>query len=295
MNPGNVNLRSSTVAFNLASGSGGGVRSQFSRFYARNSILSNNSAVGGHPDCSGLMQSEGYNLLASTAGCSITLGGGEVLNANPRLLSLTDNGGPTKTHAFLLSSPALDRANPAAPGSSATACPATDQRGNARTDLRCDIGAYEAVSGGGSVVVSQQVAAGATVSFGPGMAGITLNSSDPITGTVQRSGDDPTGFPNDHDVLGITTVITVTEGTGGGLLAPLAFNLDLSLCYTTDEASGLNPSQLQMYRWEGSVWTPLGGVSDVAQRCVKRSGVTQGGTYALAVPPEHIFLPIAMK
>jgi hypothetical protein len=161
--------------------------------------------------------------------------------------------------------------------------------------LLCDIGAYEALASSGSVVVSQAIAAGATVSFGPAMASMTLNSSDPITGTVQRSDEDPTGFPSDHDVLGITTVITVTEGTGGGLLTSLAFNLDLSLCYTADEASGLNPGLLQMYRWEGSAWAPLGGISDGAQRCVKRSGVTQGGTYALAVPPEHIFLPLTTK
>ena len=188
---------------------------------------------------------------AAQSGCAITLGGGELLNTMPYLFVLADNGGPTKTHAFLNYSPALDRANPAAPGSGGNACPSTDQRGEARADLRCDIGAYEMVSEGGAVVVSQALVAGTTVSFGPGMAAMTLNSGDNITGTVQRSDSDPIGFPPDFDELGVTWTITVTEGTGGGLLAPLAYNLDLSLCYRQDEVSGLNASLLQMYRREG--------------------------------------------
>lgn len=48
---------------------------------------------------------------------------------------LSDNGGPTRTHALLPGSPAIDAANVAL-------CPATDQRGTAR-DAVCDAGAYE--------------------------------------------------------------------------------------------------------------------------------------------------------
>ena len=127
-----LSLVSSTVAFNQASGTGGGVRSQYNRFYARNSILGYNGASVGIPDCSGSMQSQGYNLVGSTAGCAITLGGGELLNTIPYLFALGDNGGPTKTHAFQYYSPALDRANPATPGSGGNACPITDQRGQPR-------------------------------------------------------------------------------------------------------------------------------------------------------------------
>jgi hypothetical protein len=288
-------LQSSTVAFNQASGSGGGVRSQYPWFYARNSILAYNGASGGSPDCSGSMQSQGYNLVGSTAGCAITLGVGDLLNTNPYLFALADNGGPTKTHAFQNYSPVLDRANPATPGSGGNACPATDQRGEPRADLRCDIGAYEALPSGGTVVVAQPLAAGATVSFGPGMAAMTLNSADPITGTVQRSDSDPIGFPPGYDELGVTWTITVTEGIGGRVLAPLAFDLDLSLCFLPDEVDGLNPGLLQMYRKEASAWTPLGGAMQLAQPCVKRSSVTLDGVYALAVPPEQVYLPAALK
>ncbi|HZP40998.1 MAG TPA: choice-of-anchor Q domain-containing protein, partial [Candidatus Binatia bacterium] len=69
---------------------------------------------------------------------------------DPMLGPLAANGGPTATHALLTGSPAIDAANPAAPGSGGDACPATDQRGIQRLQdgngdgiPRCDIGAFE--------------------------------------------------------------------------------------------------------------------------------------------------------
>ena len=56
--------------------------------------------------------------------------------------------GPTQTHALLAGSPAVERGNPATPGSGGNACEATDQRGVSRTQALagpCDIGAYEAM------------------------------------------------------------------------------------------------------------------------------------------------------
>jgi hypothetical protein len=55
--------------------------------------------------------------------------------ADPLLLPLADNGGPTWTRALQAGSPAVDAGNPAA-------CPALDQRGYLRQGA-CDIGAYE--------------------------------------------------------------------------------------------------------------------------------------------------------
>jgi hypothetical protein len=62
-----------------------------------------------------------------------------IVNADPLLDTLKDNGGPTKTQALLENSPAIGAANEAT-------CPTTDQRGLPRLSLEdtdCDIGAYE--------------------------------------------------------------------------------------------------------------------------------------------------------
>jgi hypothetical protein len=67
-------------------------------------------------------------------------GGNNLLNVDPRLGPLADNGGPTRTHALLPDSPALDA------GTNPGALP-TDQRGPGffRTSgPRPDIGSFEA-------------------------------------------------------------------------------------------------------------------------------------------------------
>ena len=61
---------------------------------------------------------------------------------DPRLSRLSDNGGPTPTHALLPGSPAINAGNPAPPGSAA-GCQSTDQRFFRRDAGRCDIGSFE--------------------------------------------------------------------------------------------------------------------------------------------------------
>jgi CSLREA domain-containing protein len=68
---------------------------------------------------------------------------------DPKLGALASNGGPTRTHALLAGSPAIDAGDD-------TACPATDQRGISRPQngdgvggAQCDIGAFERQPGGG--------------------------------------------------------------------------------------------------------------------------------------------------
>jgi hypothetical protein len=59
-------------------------------------------------------------------------------NVDPKLAPIADNSGPTRTEALLAGSPALG--DPASSN-----CPPQDQRGVARPDGNCDIGAFEAV------------------------------------------------------------------------------------------------------------------------------------------------------
>jgi hypothetical protein len=92
-----------------------------------------------HPDISGIVTAVN-SLVESTAGTTFTPGSaGNVLGQDPLLEPLANNGGPTKTHALLAGSPALDHgANPAGL--------ATDQRGAGFVRLSgpgVDIGALE--------------------------------------------------------------------------------------------------------------------------------------------------------
>lgn len=137
---GTATLRSCTITGNGYYGVSGNAT-------VSNTLIAGNN--GGNGDCSGTLTSTGYNLIQNAAGC--TVGGsqtGNVIGQDPQLAALTDNGGPTRTHAIAQGSPALDAASPNVPGSGGFACEATDQRGTARpqpTSGRCDIGAFELV------------------------------------------------------------------------------------------------------------------------------------------------------
>jgi hypothetical protein len=66
-------------------------------------------------------------------------------NTDPKLGPLADNGGPTRTHALLPGSPAIDRGNTDV--CSADPVGGVDQRGVTRPQgAACDIGAYESQS-----------------------------------------------------------------------------------------------------------------------------------------------------
>jgi hypothetical protein len=99
-----------------------------------------NSSTGSN--CAGtISESFGHNLDSANS-CKFTAVG-DLTKTDPNLGSLADNGGPTQTMALLSGSPATD-----AGGTTATGCPAVDQRGVARPDESadagaCDIGAYE--------------------------------------------------------------------------------------------------------------------------------------------------------
>ncbi len=89
---------------------------------------------------SALITSQGYNLANDNGGGFLT-GPGDLLNTDPLLLPLADNGGPTPTHALRFGSPAINAGNP-----NFTAPPDFDQRGLGFPRViygRIDIGAFE--------------------------------------------------------------------------------------------------------------------------------------------------------
>jgi CSLREA domain-containing protein len=146
---GVVRLTNSTVARNSATGAGGGIRQGDLEAFIElsNTLVARNSAPTG-PDV--LAASEfsilaSFSLIGNGSGSGITnTNGNQVGNVppnsspiDPRLGALADNGGPTRTHALQLGSPAIDAA-------STPDCPTTDQRGVLRPQgAACDIGSYE--------------------------------------------------------------------------------------------------------------------------------------------------------
>jgi CSLREA domain-containing protein len=156
-NNGTIALKSATLSANTANsdgaggGDGGGISSATGAITTLGStiVASNSVGSGGAgADCSGTTGTAGHNLLGSTAGCGInplTIADfADIVNQDALLEPLAENGGPTPTVAFALTSPAL--------GKGGKSCTAIDQRGVTRVPGGCDIGAYELTKCQGGIV-----------------------------------------------------------------------------------------------------------------------------------------------
>jgi hypothetical protein len=148
--PGTLTLTNSTLSSNSANnGSGGGIYQPVGGGSPNpsiaNSIIAGNAAMSG-PDVYGAVTSQGYNLIGNTNGGS-GFAGTDLVNVNPLLGPLQDNGGPTPTMAELPGSPAIGNGSLALAVDPSTAPPTPlllDQRGFARTtNGQVDIGAFE--------------------------------------------------------------------------------------------------------------------------------------------------------
>src|SRR5262249_49096120 len=97
-NYGTVTLNNSTGSGNFAALNGGGIYNYYPGFtlHARNTIIAGNTALDGAPDLVDDLGSLGHNLIGNTQGgfgFDVT----DLLNVNPLLGPLQDNGGPTQT------------------------------------------------------------------------------------------------------------------------------------------------------------------------------------------------------
>jgi hypothetical protein len=162
-------------------GYGGGI-CNWGSVIIKNTIIANNGGDG--PDCSGTLNSQGYNLIENMEHCTITgIKKGNITGIDPLLGALAYNGGPTKTQALLPGSPAID-----AGYSFGTT---NDQRGFVRPyDIPnkpnvkdgSDIGAFEYASS-----LSYYNISGKITCNGSGFPGVTLmfsnNGGTTTTGT----------------------------------------------------------------------------------------------------------------
>jgi len=143
-----VVIANSTINANTAPNSaGGGINSQLTETTEiTDSIVAGNGDSGTTGNCSGPMDSLGYNLTddsASNNTCTFTATG-DILNASPRLVALANNGGPAQTEALEAGSPAIAHGSPSGCTDLAGNALTTDERGALRpAGSACDIGAYQ--------------------------------------------------------------------------------------------------------------------------------------------------------
>ncbi len=112
-----LTILNTTITDNSAQTGGGVHSSQFGvQNYFRNSIFAGNSADS-FPDFKGPLNGSGYNLFGSSSG-GTGQASTDILDVDPMLGPLADNGGPTLTHALLSGSPAINAGdNTGAPSS----------------------------------------------------------------------------------------------------------------------------------------------------------------------------------
>ncbi len=165
---GTVNLRNVTVADNMATtdapGGGAGLNSFGSGTYTLiNTVLANNVVQGGETGrdancgCSGgaaecapqRIISNGYNIEDADT-CLLDTGLNDMVDTDPLLLPLANNGGLTETHALPSEAAGDAETSPAIDAGDDVRCPNNDQRGSIRPDdgdldgtYVCDVGAFE--------------------------------------------------------------------------------------------------------------------------------------------------------
>ncbi|MGE3886220.1 MAG: choice-of-anchor Q domain-containing protein [Vicinamibacterales bacterium] len=146
---GTVAIQNSTIAGNYSVEAPGGI---WGPAQVVNTLIAN----GPYGDCAGAITSLGYNLDTDGT-CGLTRPSDLPLS-DPGLGPLTDNGGPTPTHALNAWSVALDRIPEAA------CLGGLDQRGVSRpypAHGACDVGAYERSPAGDITLLLDAVRSGA--------------------------------------------------------------------------------------------------------------------------------------
>ena len=163
----------------------------------RNSIVSGGSSP---QNCTGPITSKDYNL-DSDGTCNLT--GANDKKADPRLLPLANNGGPTQTHA-------LDPQSPASSAIPKASCLDLDQRYYYRSAAACDIGAFEF-----GAIAAQT----GTVQFA--LAKLEINERDgTLTINVERIGGSQGSVSIDYMVMPMTA--TLGNSADPGMAMPMA-------------------------------------------------------------------------
>lgn len=187
-----------------------------------------------------------------------------LVGIDPQLSPLSDHGGGTQTMALSLNSPAIDS------GISAN-CAATDQRGFPRTDLGCDIGAFELRHADSDRVVRSGFNSGTPYTFGTTWISMTLATADTGTITVTKHLTYPGGTQNNGEVAATWWISSTLSG---------GFPVTLAFCYIDSELAGLKESALRAFRWDGTARMRQGDAAPVGN-CVTVEDATAFSAWTL--------------
>jgi fibronectin-binding autotransporter adhesin len=139
-----ITLQNVTLFKNAAIGSGGNILNPFTMSLTNSIVAGGTASSGADIRNTGTITSGDYNIIGSAV-VGNPIAGTTTHNktANPLLLTLSNNGGPTFTNADQATSPGKAYI-PYAAGNCGGVSLTTDQRGYTRgAGARCDVGAFE--------------------------------------------------------------------------------------------------------------------------------------------------------
>jgi CSLREA domain-containing protein len=229
-----LNLTNTTIVSNSNSSgsSGSGIFNAGTALTPKNTLIAHNGTLG---NCagSGSISSAGHNLT-SDGTCSFTAAG-DLINTNPLLGLLQDNGGVTFAYGGAAPTYALLPGSPAINAGTNVGCPATDQRNIPRPrGPNCDIGAYE--TNNTPATLNDTYTTDEDIVLVVGQPGVLGNDTDP-----------------DNDVITASLVIQPVHGV-------LTLNANGSFSYAPD-ANYHGPDSFSYRVSDGAVSSPSTAVS----------------------------------
>ncbi|HYP49946.1 MAG TPA: choice-of-anchor Q domain-containing protein, partial [Pyrinomonadaceae bacterium] len=208
LNSGTITLTNSTIGSGASDNRPSIFNKQNTTMIIRNTIV----AGGVTSSSNTVVTSQGNNLIQSASGTPIGWIASDLLNVNPQLSPLANNGGQTPTHALMAGSPAINGGNNALAINPASNQPLQlDQRlYNRIVGGTVDIGAFEANSSpAGAVTIRGQVTITGS-SRGVHGALAVLRFVD--TGEIRYAVTNPFGYVHFNNIpMGSTVIITLTH------------------------------------------------------------------------------------
>ena len=230
-----------TITKNISpNGFGNGLTGQFGHYHIVNTIIAGNGASGNGPDLKNdfltpaTYVSQGHNLIGNAEGVSDFDEPGDQTGStatplDPKLGPLTNNGGPTLTHALLSNSTALDAGDNVLAGDAF----GTDQRGvqrfadspDADSTATVDIGAFEflqTLEDINNKTINEDTAL--TVTFG-------LGDNGPAVTSVTASSNNQALLPDANLVLsgaGAARTLQITPPANQSGVALITVTVNLS-------------------------------------------------------------------